>query len=107
MSEGRLVAGHPLWHLTKNAGEDRLYATYYDAAAALQDEVPVRTVYKGEEVVVHLDVVGDTSLRLGVGGDIGYEKTYPLVPHRYALPSAWADGDPVDLHVTTSQDETD
>lgn len=107
MSEGKLVAGHPLWHLTKNAGEDRLYATYYDAAAALQDEVPVRTVYKGEEVVVHLDVVGDTSLRLGVGGDIGYEKTYPLVPHQYALPSAWADGDPVDLHVTTSQDETD
>lgn len=89
---------YPLWHLTKDHGQDSLYVTYYDENRQSTGNALTQGTYHGDEVAVRADVMGN-ELRIRVDGTPGYERRFPLATHLHALPSAWADGSPLALHV--------
>ena len=89
---------YPLWHLTKDHGHDSLYVTYYDESRQSTGNTLAQGRYHGGEVAVMADVIGQ-DLRIRVDGTPGYERKFPLPSHLHALPSAWADGSPLLLHV--------
>jgi hypothetical protein len=94
---GRYGPGFPLWHLTKDK-TDSLSVTYYDEQGASPHDVVARLSYRAEEVTVVLEVADD-SVRVTVDGIPGSEMSFPLATHRRVLPTAWADGGPLEVRV--------
>ncbi len=94
----RFSDGHPLWHLTKNLGQDALYVTYYDESRQASGDALVEGTYHGAEMTVLVDVI-ESELRIRVDGNPGYQGRFALSTHSHALPSAWADGNPLSVHV--------
>ncbi|SRR6266567_226000 len=86
----RFGNGHALWNLQKDANHDALAASYNDGFSRGHG-TDVMETYHDAEVTISIDAARP-NLTVAVEGSPGYRHTFDLHDHRYALPTAWADG---------------
>lgn len=92
----RYGVGHPLWHLTKNAGDPRLLVAYYDIAGRAAELKVAIEDYRFDAVQVVL-VSTPAMVRVLVGKD---DKALPLSDHRIGRLFAWADDKTFAVHAS-------
>lgn len=96
-SAGRYSSGYPLWHLLKEQDSNDLGFTYYDELSRGRGAL-LCPGYRDEEISVVVRRIGP---RLEVTVDCNPEWSLSLDArsHRFAQPTAWADGRPFQIKV--------
>jgi len=94
---GRYAAGYPLWHVQKEQGSDDLAFTYYDELGRGKGAL-IWPGYNDEEITIVVRRM-EPYLVIKVDGGFGWTGTFEARAHRYAQPTAWADGREFQLKV--------
>jgi hypothetical protein len=89
-STGRYAPGYPLWHVQKEQESSDLVFTYYDELARGKGALIWRG-YRDEEIIVVIRRM-ESQLVIKVDGGLGWTGAFEARSHRYAQPTAWADG---------------
>ncbi len=89
-SSERYAPGYPLWHIQKEQDSDDLAFTYYDELARGKGAL-IWPGYHDEEIAIVIRRMG-SHLVINIAGGFGWTGTFDARSHRYAQPTAWADG---------------
>ncbi len=95
----RYGVGHPLWHLTKNAGDPRLLVTYYNELIRPSGDEVAIAPYDRSTVEVNIER-REGMLEFRVSGNPGHTLLLPLEFHKVGRLFAWADGKQYELTVS-------
>jgi hypothetical protein len=96
-SKGRYSSGCPLWHLQKEQDSNDLGFTYYDEQS--RGRGALLCADRADKEVGLLMRRIDERLVIMVDCNPAYTGTLDAHSHRFALPTAWADGRPFRIRV--------